>query len=156
MTIRNSAVTQTIKEAVVPTRRGHIWPSLPLACSPKDMIPGSQIRPQCLMVFLEKERMNDQRQYFCVAFGTHGFEPPRQIEDRSPFVLATLTCTECPGTMLQKPVFENNEALGRHYVLGHKAFALKEVHERDFPACPFPTICPDHYEWAKCEEKLTD
>ena len=58
--------------------------------------------------------------------------------------------------MLQKPVFENNEALEWHYVLGHKAFALKELHERQFLACPFPTIFPDHYGWAKCEEKLTD
>ena len=74
--------------------------------------------------------MNDSRQHFSVAFGIHRVEPQQQIEDRSPFALATLTCADCPGTMLQKLVFENNEALGKHYILGHKAFALKELHEK--------------------------
>ena len=53
-------------------------------------------------------------------------------------------------------VFENYEALGKHYILGHKAFALKELYENKFPQNPFPVTCPYPYGWAKCEEELMD
>ena len=88
--------------------------------------------------------MDDRGQHFCAAFGSQT-EPPRQIADRSYFTLATLTCSECPGSILHKPVFEDCEALGKHYILGHKAFALKDLYEKEFPSSPFPVPCPDQY-----------
>ena len=91
-----------------------------------------------------------------MAFDARHIEPPQQTENRSPFTLDMLTCAECPGTILQKPFFENNEALGRHYVLGHKAFALKELYGKEFPVCPFPAMCQDHHEWKRCGKKLAD
>ena len=109
---------------------------------------------QCLAVFLTKEKRNDLGQHFCAAFGTLQIELPRQTEDRSPFALATLTCAECTGTILQKPVFENNESLRKHYVLGHKAFALKELYGKEFLVCPFPAMCQEHHEWKICRKKL--
>ena len=67
-----------------------------------------------------------------------------------------MTCSDCPGSILQKPVFEDYEALGIHYILGPKAFALKELYEKEFPKGPFPVACPDQYGWARCKEELTD
>ena len=53
--------------------------------------------------------------------------PPQQTADRSSFMLATFSCAACQGTVIQKPILKYEEALGKHYILGHKAFALKEL-----------------------------